>query len=127
MFPLHLPPCCQLKVAHTWAQYCDLELLAPAKYTKLCSLDAVEYRELLAECFRRRCVELSRHIPVLALLGYTPLPRFFLDSQQTRLKICESKMTSEWLHYRGCALPMCESLSIHQNCLQFHSHIIKNL
>ena len=76
-FHSHFPPCSQLKFPHAWAQYCDLELLAPVKYTKFCSLDAVEYRELLAKCFRRRCVELSRHGPVLALLGHTPLPQFF--------------------------------------------------
>jgi len=113
----HLPPCSQSKFPHTWAQYCDLELLAPAKYTKFCYLDAAEYRKLLAKCFSRRCVELSRHGVMLALVGYTPLPQFFLDSQQTRRKVCEKKMTSEWLHYRGCALPMCNSPSIRQKCL----------
>jgi hypothetical protein len=116
-FHFHLPPCSQLKFAHAWAQYCDLELLAPVKNTKFCSLDAVEYRELLAKCFRRRCVELSSHGPVLALLGYTPLPQVFLDSQQSRRKVCVRKMTFEWLHYRGCALPLRHSFSIRQKCL----------
>jgi len=46
-----------------------------------------------------------------------PAASMFLDSQQTRRKVCERKMTSEWLHCRGCALPICNSLSIRKKCL----------
>lgn len=96
-FHVYIPPCFKSSVPHVWAHYSALELLAAAKYTKFCCLDAVEYRKLLRECFRRRCVELSRHDPVLVLVGYTPLPHYFffcVYSQQTRREVCEKMMIS---------------------------------
>jgi hypothetical protein len=124
-FHFHLPPCSQLKFPDAWARCCDLELLAPAKYTKFCSLDVVEYRELLAKCCRRRCVELSRHGPLLTLLGYTPLPKFLLVN-----KPGEKSVKGRW-HLNDSTTEVVRYLCVirfrfFRSALQFQSHIIKN-